>query len=269
MGRTDQDRPGRGAWLCIAAACWLLPACEREAAREVIATAATEREAIEIASALERIDVSDVRVEERRSGGRERHAVTAPTDAAAVSRQRLADLGLPRPAREGASDESSIFPTRADETARERRRRAAALERSLELLDGVSVASVMVAQAQGEATGRTSPRATLLVTLRTTGLAGTPAETPLRDRATLALRAAFPEVNPASDATIIVSGAAPEPSRAATRETMGTAPAEGRGDGPSGLHAFDRVLMALAVAAMLTLSWLHWRWSRRATGVRA
>lgn len=272
MGRTDQERSGRGVWLCIAAACWLLPACEREAPREVIATATTQREAIEIASALEQRDVPAVRVEERRSGGREQHAVTAPTSAAAASRQTLADLGLPRPTREGSSDEPSVFPTRADETARERRRRAAALERSLELLDGVTVASVVVAEAQGEATGRAAPRPTLLVTLRSAGLAGTPKESPLRDRAMLAVRAAFPDVNSATDATIIVAGTASERAerspgaRAATGVAAST---KEHGDSASGLTPLDRTLMAFTVAAMLTLAWLQWRSLRRATGGRA
>lgn len=272
MGRTDQERAGRGVWLCIAAACWLLPACEREAPREVIATATTQREAIEIAAALEQRDVPAVRVEERRSGGREQHAVTAPASAAAASRQTLADLGLPRPTREGSSDEPSVFPTRADETARERRRRAAALERSLELLDGVTVASVVVAEAQGEATGRAAPRPTLLVTLRSAGLAGTPEESPLRDRAMLAVRAAFPDVNPATDATIIVAGTASERAERSpeARATTGVAAStKEHGDSASGLTPLDRTLMAFTVAAMLTLAWLQWRSLRRATGGRA
>jgi type III secretory pathway lipoprotein EscJ len=265
----DQERAGRGVWLCIAAACWLLPACEREAPREVIATATTQREAIEIAAALEQRDVPAVRVEERRSGGREQHAVTAPTSAAAASRQTLAELGLPRPTREGSSDEPSVFPTRADETARERRRRAAALERSLELLDGVTVASVVVAEAQGEATGRAAPRPTLLVTLRSAGLAGTPAEAPLRDRTMLAVRATFPEVNPATDATIIVAGTAAERVEATTAMKAMATSTTPRDERTSGLTPLDRTLMAFTVATMLTLAWLQWRSLRRATEGRA
>lgn len=246
-----------------------MPACERDAPREVIATAATQREAIEIAAALEQRDVPAVRVEERRSSGRVRHAVTTPAVAATTSRRMLTELGLPRPPREQAGDEASIFPTRADETARERRRRAMALERSLELLDGVTVASVVVAEAQGDATGRAATRPTLLVTLRSAGLAGTPAETPLRDRTVLAVRATFPEIDPATDATIIVAGTAAERVGTTTAMNSMAASTTPHDERTSGLTTLDRTLMAFTVAAMLTLAWLQWRSLRRATEVGA
>ncbi len=238
----------------------------------MIATTATQREAIEIAAALEQSDVPRVQMNVRRAGGRDLHEVSAPTIAASVSRLALAELGLPRPRPEVASDESAFFPTRADEAARERRRRAAALERALELLDGVSVASVVVAeQPSKDAAGRETPPPRLLVTIRTAGIAGTPEETALRDRAMLAVRAAFPDVNPTADATVLVSGGAGRLQSAAAKAAMAQAAStdDRQGRDLSGLSTFDRALMAVTVAAMLALAWLQWRGFRRNAGGNA
>ena len=272
MGRTDHHRSRPAAWACLAAACFLTAACGREEPREAVATASTQRDAIEIAAALERSDVPRVRVSSRREGGRELHDVSVPSVAAPASRLALSELGLPRPQRDLASDESAFFPTRADDAARERRRRATALERALELLDGVSVASVVVAEPfSPDATGRQTATPRLLVTIRTAGLAGTAAETPLRDRVMLAVRAAFPEVDPDADATVLVSGGAGGSSSQAAKAAMAQAPGATHlptraGAGPG---TIDRALLAVTVAAMLTLAWLQWRSFQRGTGGRA
>lgn len=197
------------ACLALLSTVLLMPGCEQQDHGEVLATLSSQRDAIELTSALEQSDIPGVRLDRAEgSVGTAVYSVRCPAAAASYARIAMTELGLPR--EHGAARTSagaSLFPTRADDIARELSRRAAELEEAITLLEGIATAHVQIAPpAQDDPVGRTNASPNLLVVVRTVGRLEPSREELLRDRVTKACTAAFAGLDVQRRLTLLISG---------------------------------------------------------------
>lgn len=195
--------------LSLLAALALAPGCDQQEHGEVLATLSSQRDAIELTSALEQSHIPGVRLDRTEgSVGTATYSVRCPAAAASYARIAMTELGLPRErAASGTSTGASLFPTRADDIAREQARRADDLEEAITLLEGIATAHVQLSQAtQEDPLARSTPSPNLLVVVRAIGPLEPSREELLRDRVTKACSAAFTGLDVQRRLTLLISG---------------------------------------------------------------
>ena len=199
----------RTAFCVVIAAILPLAGCSGDESLEQVASVSTQREAVEVVSALEQSDVPGVRlVHENASPESGEYRILAPSDSLPFARIALAELGLPRPdTARTAGTRDSIFPTRADDVSRQLALRGATLARDIELLDGVATASVQIIQpASASLVSREQPPPRMLVVARCVGALSEAREFSLREAITRIALTAEPSLDASQGLTILLSG---------------------------------------------------------------
>ncbi|MCX5690860.1 MAG: hypothetical protein NTV94_13935 [Planctomycetota bacterium] len=187
----------------------MAPGCEQQDNGELLATVTSQRDAIELTSALEQSNIPGVRLDRVEGGiGTATYSVRCPPAAAAYARIVMTELGLPREhAAAQSSAGSSLFPTRADDVARELARRGEDLEVALTLLEGIATVHVQVATpAQEDPLSSKMASPNLLVVVRTVGPLEPSREELLRDRVSKACSASFAGLDVQRRLTLLISG---------------------------------------------------------------
>lgn len=186
-----------------------MPGCDRQEHQELLATLASQRDAIELTSALEQSDIPGVRLERIEGGvGPATYSIHCPAAAAPYARIAMTQLGLPRePSAARSADGTSLFPTRADDVARDLARRGEELEDAIALLEHVATAHVQVASpALEDPLSRTAANPSVLVVVRTVEPLEPGREQLLRERVTRACAAAFAGFDVQRTLTLLIEG---------------------------------------------------------------
>jgi len=196
--------------LLVAAA--MLAGCDGSSEdSRTIASLSSQQEAIELTSALEQSGVPGVELRRTQAGaGGATFVVSCPDVAAPFARMALTELGLPREHEQRRTEPgASLFPTRADDVAKELERRGNDLESAISLLDGVATSRVQITVDAGrEPMGRAQVSPSILIVVRTIGTIEASAEQALRHQITQATAAALPGSDTQNRLKLLISGRA-------------------------------------------------------------
>jgi len=133
-----------------------LGGCDGSSARNTVATCFSERDAIEIRSALEQSGIRGVQTSEQTSGGKPAWIVSVPPAFAPFADVALTELALPRtspPGFDALVASGGLIPTRADDDARLWAAWSGEVARLVQVLAGVAEVRALVTLPRREPSG--------------------------------------------------------------------------------------------------------------------